>query len=394
MKRIYLDHNATTPPHPDVREAMRRADDDWANPASVHLDGQRARAHLDHARAAVAELVGLHARDVTLTSGGTEANNLVLFSFFVDEPVGGLVVGRIEHPSVLRAAEALERSGVAVGWVETPASGALRPEAFAEQLDAQASGDGPGCSLVSLMAVNHETGVVQPVAEVAELAHAAGALLHVDAVQAVGKVPPELWAAADIVTVAAHKIHGPKGIGAIVTRPDIKLTALLVGGDQERGLRPGSQSPALAAGFACAAERAVDTVAEYGQLFDKRDRFEQRLRELAFEHGIQVLVNGGGPRVAHVSNTSWGGWRGAELCAALDLEGVAVASGAACSAGTAEPSAVVSAMLGPERAASAMRVSMGVTTTDEQLEGALGALERVLARSGSKTEQATPIETT
>jgi cysteine desulfurase len=390
--RVYLDWNATTPPHPDVLEAMQRAaDDGWANPASVHSDGQRARAYLDRARAGVASLVGLHARDVTLTSGGTEANNLVLNSAFADGLPGGLVLGRIEHPSVMRAAETLERRGVSVGWVASPASGALSAEAFAEQLDGLGRHDGPGCRLVSLMAANHETGVLQPVAEVAELAHARGALLHVDVVQAVGKVSPELWAAADIVTVAAHKIRGPKGIGAIVTRPGLKLRPLLMGGAQERGIRPGTQSAALAAGFASAAERAAGMPPRYQALFDKREQFERRARALAKVHHLSVELNGTAARLSHVSNMSWEGWRGAELCAALDLEGIAVSSGAACSAGTAEPSAVITAMLGPLRASSAVRVSLGDETTDEELNRALAALERVLAR---RTEQATSIETT
>jgi cysteine desulfurase len=377
VKSIYLDWNATTPPAAEVVEAMRRASESaWANPASVHRPGQRARAELDGAREAVARLVGGSARDVVLTSGGTEANNLALWHAF--EAGKALVLSALEHPSVVRMAEALAARGARLGWVEPPPSGRLEPAAYRAALEAL---EPERPVLVCVQAVNHETGVVQPVAEVVELARARGALVHVDAVQAVGKLGPGSWAGADTISLAAHKIRGPKGIGALVVRPTVGLTPLLRGGAQERGLRPGTQDAALAAGFAAAASRAIDGPARYAELALLRDRLEQRFVAIGAAAQLEVLQNGTGQRVAHVSNSSWLGLSGPELCAALDLEGVAVSSGAACSAGTAEPSAVIEAMLGRARAASAVRLSIGDDTTATELDEALAVFERVVARA-------------
>ncbi|KYF86984.1 cysteine desulfurase [Sorangium cellulosum] len=395
---IYLDWNATTPPHPEVLAAMQAAAEvGWANPASVHGPGRRARAFIEQAREAVARLTGFDARDVTLTSGGTEANNLALLHAFGDEagaagaagagaagvPApgrlhGALVVSRIEHPSVTRAAEGLAGRGVHVAWVDPEPSGRVAPEAIAAAID-RAAAVAP-VRLVSLQAVNHETGVVQPVAEAAAIVHARGARLHVDAVQAVGRLPPDAWSGADLVSVAAHKIRGPKGIGALAVRPGIRLRPVLLGGAQERGLRPGTQDPVAAAGFAVAARRALGAPARYAALAPLRDRLEAELTQVGRAAGASPVRNGEGARAPHVTNLSWPGWRGDELCAALDLEGVAVSSGAACSAGTAEPSPVLTAMLGPERAASAVRFSIGEDTTEDDLVEAARRVARVLSR--------------
>jgi len=389
---IYLDHNATTPPHPEVLEAMQMAArESWANPASVHRLGQRARAQLDSARRQVADLVGFHPRDVVLTSGGTEANNLALRHPFKDVSDAGLVLSRLEHPSVLRTAEALAHEGVAVAWVEPRAEGDVLIEDFMKcitELDSRAK----RVRLVCLQAVNHETGVVQPVAALAAALEGHDGLLHVDAVQAVGKLDPGAWAGADSVSVAAHKIQGPKGIGALLCRPGIVIHPLLRGGQQERGIRPGTQDPIAAAGFAVAAERAARAQhrSSHQALAPLRDSLEKSLFDLAAELGIAVRRNGTAGRVAHVSNMSWSGWRGPELCAALDLEGVAVASGAACSAGTATPSAVVAAMLGPERAGAAVRISLGEGSTAAQVRLAVAAFGRVLGRASGSGRERTP----
>ncbi|WP_437820446.1 cysteine desulfurase family protein [Sorangium sp. So ce1078] len=415
---IYLDWNATTPPHPEVLAAMQAAAEvAWANPASVHGPGRRARAFIEQAREAVARLTGFDARDVTLTSGGTEANNLALWHAFGDEAAGpgaagagaagageagapaagagataaaaigapssgrlhgALVLSRIEHPSVTRAAEGLAGRGVHVAWVDPEPSGRVAPEAIAAAID-RAAAVAP-VRLVSLQAVNHETGVVQPIAEAAAIVHARGARLHVDAVQAVGRLPPDAWAGADLVSVAAHKIRGPKGIGALAVRPGIRLRPVLLGGAQERGLRPGTQDPLAAAGFAVAARRAIGAPARYAALAPLRDRLEAELTQVGRAAGAAPIRNGDGARAPHVTNLSWPGWRGDELCAALDLEGVAASSGAACSAGTAEPSPVLTAMLGPERAASAVRFSIGEDTTEADVVEAARRVARVLSR--------------
>ncbi len=376
---LYLDWNATSPLHPAVIEAMRAAwEDAWANPASVHGPGRRARAAIDHAREAVAALAGFDARDVVLTSGGTEANNLALHFPFGGAP-GALVLSRLEHPSVIRVAEQLEARGVQLAWIAVDGSGRISPEAVEAALD-RAAEQAP-VRLVTVQAVNHETGVIQPIPEVAAVVHARTLLLHVDAVQAVGKVEPSAWAGADLLSIAAHKIRGPKGIGALCTRPGIKLRPVLAGGAQERGLRPGTQDPAAAAGFAVAAERAREGGPQrQARLGALRDRLESALIQLGAEGGPAPLRNGTGPRVPHVSNLSWLGWRGDELCAALDLEGVAVSSGSACSAGTAEPSPVLRAMLSEARASAAVRVSLGEETHAADVEAVLQRWARVIGR--------------
>jgi cysteine desulfurase len=374
---IYLDWNATTPPHPDVVTAMLEAyASSWANPASVHGLGRRARAHIEAARDAVAALIGMDARDVVLTSGGTEANNLALAHAFASGGGGALVAGRIEHPSVVQTALRLAEGGVAVEWVDPESSGRVDPAAVADALE-RAARTGP-VRLVTLQAVNHETGVIQPVARVADLAHRHGARLHVDAVQAVGRLAAAAWEGADLVTVAAHKIRGPKGIGALATRPGIRIPPLLRGGSQERGARPGTQDPAACAGLAVAAERAMTGPARYAGVAALRDRLEEALLALRTGAGQRPERNGTTERAPHVSNLSWLGWRGDELCAALDLEGVAVSSGSACSAGTPEPSPVVTAMAGAARAASAVRVSLGEETTAAEIDDTLQRWARVI----------------
>jgi cysteine desulfurase len=380
---LYLDWNATTPPHPDVIAAMQAAvADGWANPASLHASGRRARAYVDAAREAVGALLGLSARDVTLTSGGTEANNLALASAFAGHEGGALVTSRIEHPSVVRAAEALAERGAAVEWIPPEPSGCIATAAVEAALDRVAHRG--AVRLVSVQAVNHETGVIQPIAALAAIAHGRGALLHVDAVQAVGKLDSASWAGADLVTMAAHKIRGPKGVGALATRPGLALTPILRGGSQERGVRPGTQDPVACAGLAAAAERARGGAVRYAAIAALRDRLEASLEALGARYGAAPERNGTAPRVPHVTNLSWTGWRGDELCAALDLERVAVSSGAACSAGTSEPSAVITAMLGIERARSAVRVALGDDTNDEVIDGAIAAWDRVLARAAPK----------
>lgn len=375
---IYLDHNATTPPHPSVVEAMREAAErTWANPASVHRAGQAARAVIDDARQAIADLAGGDARDVTLTSGGTEANNLALWQAFADGPgAGALVSSRLEHPSIVAAAESYERRGVVVRWATPDPSGRVTPAAIERALLGV-----DRVAVVTLQAVNHETGVIQAVSEVEELVRARGGRLLVDAVQAAGRLEPSLWRGGDLVTLAGHKMRGPKGIGALVARPGVKLRPLLLGGDQERGIRPGTQDASASAGLATAARRALaGGPARYARLAPLRDLLEARLEAIGVTLGLEVLRNGGEPRAPHVANLSFVGFDGAEICAALDLEGVAVSSGSACNAGTARPSPVIGAMLGRPRARSAVRISLGEETRESEIDAALEAFGRVLRR--------------
>lgn len=370
-REIYLDWNATTPPHPDVVRVMAEAArTGWGNPASVHGAGRRASSLVEDARHAIAELVGRDARDVILTSGGTEANNLALSG------ASALVTSRLEHPSVTRVAEAFEAKGQTVRWLPVGESGRIEPG----HLERALAGLPPG-AVVALAAVNHETGVIQPVREVAMIARAAGATLHVDAVQALGRLPVELVAGADTMSVAAHKLRGPKGIGALVSRPGKLPSPVLLGGSQERGARPGTVDAVAAAGFGLAARLAATGAERYARLGALRDGLERSLGALP--------VNGASaPRAPHVSNFSLPGVRGDELAAALDLEGIRVSSGSACTAGTSEPSKVIEAMLGRERALSALRVSLGELTQTEDIERFLVVFRAVVPRLSKRSSSA------
>lgn len=377
--RVYLDWNATTPPAPEVVAAMQAAlGEAWANPSSVHGFGRAARARVESARESVARLAGSDARDVVLTSGGTEANNLALRSAFADGAAGGragqeavLVTSRLEHPSVTRVAEALESEGRArVRWVDVEPAGTIDLGDLGRALT-----EGP-VRIVAVQAVNAETGVVQPIAEVIAVAKAHGAFVHVDAVQAFGRTE-EVARAADTRSLAAHKMRGPKSMGALVARPGLRLAPLLVGGSQERGLRPGTIDPVAAAGLHAAAERAAKGPTRWQAVAPLRDALEAGL----LQRYPEARVNGRGAlRAPHVTNIAFPGWLGPELVAALDLEGVAVSSGTACSAGTAEPSPVLTAMGDFEAAASSVRFSLGEDTSHEDIDAALAAADRVFAR--------------
>jgi cysteine desulfurase len=374
---VYLDHNATTPPHQEVLEAMTAAQlHGWANPSSLHRAGREARRLLDDARERVAALAAVSDRDVLFTSGGTEANNLGLERPFKDGR-GLLVSSRLEHPSALAYAESLADRGVTVRWVEPSRSGHLDPAVFAAALADRRPGEP---ALVAIHAVHHETGAIQPVREILARAEALGAEVHVDAVQAAGRVDPVLWRGAHTIALAAHKLRGPKGIGAVVSRPGVLVRPILRGGGQERGLRPGTVDPVAAAGFGVAARRALGGPERYAALAPLRDRIERGLIELGQRFSVSIEPTATEPRAPHVSHVLVAGWRGDELVAALDLEGICVSSGSACSAGTAEPSPAIVALVGPDRARGALRVSLGETSSGQDVDALLGAFERALGR--------------
>jgi len=369
--RVYLDWNATAPPLRASLQAMRAAGDEaWGNPASVHAEGRAARRRVEEARAAVAELAGSDPRDVVFTSSATEANNLAIRAAFgrAGAPRGALVTSRLEHPSVVRVAEALAAEGVEVRWAAVLPDGRVDLDDVKRLL--------AGARMVALQAVNAETGVVQPVAEVAPLARAAGAWLHVDAVQAFGRAE-DVARGADSRSLAGHKLRGPKAIGALITRPGLAVAPLLLGGSQERGVRPGTVDPVTASGLAVAARHAQTSPPAWAALAPRRDRLE----DVLLARGALRNVTPGTPRAPHVASLAFPGWNSAELVAALDLEGVAVSGGSACSAGTLEPSPVVTAMHGPARAASTLRIALGETTTDDEITFALAAFAGVLSRS-------------
>ena len=368
--RAYLDWNATAPPHASVLAAMSEASREaWGNPSSVHAEGRAARRWVERAREAVATLAGKDARDVLFTSGGTEANNLAIVSAM--ERPGKLLVSRIEHPSVTRVAERFERDG-RVRWLRVLPSGAVDLDDLRAALD---EGD---VSTLAICAVSAEMGIVQPLDTAIGLAQARGVWVHVDAVQAFGRVQSATILArrADTVSLAAHKMRGPKGIGALAALPGARIVPVLVGGAQERGLRPGTVDAVACAGLCAAVSRAEESAAAYARLAPLRDRLESALIEMGAERNGDAAI-----RAPHIASLAFLGFSGPELVAALDLEGVSVSAGPACSAGTMEPSKSLTMLYGEDRARRTVRLSLGEETTPAEIDFALSVFREVLQRS-------------
>lgn len=345
----YWDWNATTPPHPDVVAGVQQASlQAWANPSSQHQLGRAARASIENVRDLLGARLGTRPRDVLFAGSGTEANNLALR--------GGstIVTSRLEHPSVVRVAEEQEASGGNVHWLPIPSEGCVSPHSVERTLseldEAQVKE-----AVVCVAGVNHETGVVQPVSDISKVVAAFGARLHIDAAQSFGKSEHGELHGRLSFTVVGHKIRGPKGVAALAWRDQIGPAPVLLGGSQERGLRPGTVSTPLVIGLGIAVER-VDP-SRHDSLAVVRDFLENSLKHRATFHGSSV------PRAAHVSNLRIPGWTGERLAAALDVRGICVSTGSACSVGTAQPSAAVTAMLGENAGRGAIRISFGETTT-------------------------------
>jgi len=374
---IYLDHNATTPPAPDVIEAVACAlSAQTGNASSIHLFGQRAKAALDEARTEVASLVGAEPGDVVFTGGGTESDNLALrgvVEAFEGTPRTRIVVGAVEHEAVLNTAKALGRRGAGVTILPVDAEGRVSPAALSEAL-------GPDVALVSIMVANNETGVIQPVAELAALAHAQGAIVHTDAVQAVGKIAVDVRSlGVDLLSLTGHKFGGPKGVGALWVRRGTRLAAVMTGGRQERNRRAGTENVPSIVGLGVAARLARTRLAENARLVGElRDRLERGI----LERVPGSLVNGGGAaRVPNTTNVSFERVEAESLLIALDLEGIAVSTGSACSSGTLEPSHVLRAMgLPPRRVQGSLRFSLAPSTTAQEIERVLEVLPRVVDR--------------
>jgi len=372
--RVYLDHNATTPVDPRVLDAMLPfLREQYGNPSSLHWFGQRARAAVEEARASVATLVGAEPADVVFTASGSESDNMALrgVAARAKDPRRGVVVSAIEHHAVLNTAKALREDGVPVAMARVAASGIVDLDDLAAKVD-------DATVLVSLMLGNNETGVVQPVAEAARLARERGALVHCDAVQAAGKVEVDARAlGVDLLTLSAHKICGPKGVGCLCVRRGTPMAPLVRGGSQERNRRAGTENVAGIVGFGVAARLAAEGLeAEAARLAALRDRLEARLLALA-----GAARNGSGPRLPNTANVSFAGAEAEGLLIALDLEGVAVSTGAACAAGAVEPSHVLRAMgFPPERVQSSLRLSLGRSTTEADVDRAADAIATVLGR--------------
>ena len=374
---VYLDYNATAPILPAAKERMTAALEALpGNASSPHRFGQAARAALEADRARLASLLGFGRREVTFTSGGSEGNNLLLcWPGWSGEPAH-VITSPIEHPSVLRACEWLVSRGVAVSYLPVSAQGVAEVEALPELLR-------PETRLVSLMAANNETGVVQPLERLAalvkELRPDGSVMVHSDAVQAFGRVPLSLteWGL-DAVTLASHKIGGPKGIGAVALREGRVVSPLILGGKQERGLRAGTESVFLAEGFLAAAEWVWERFEqEAARLTDLRERLA---RHLAGCEGF-FLNGAGAPRLPNTLNLGFEGISAESLVVALDLAGVAISTGSACQSGAVEPSHVLRAMGLPEpRVRGAVRVSLGHDTTEAAVDRCAETMLREVAR--------------
>jgi cysteine desulfurase len=373
---VYFDYNASTPLRPEVAAALAAA---WrsgepSNPSSVHGAGRAARARLDAARLRVARVLGCEPQEVVFTGSGTEADALAVKGSWLAraEPRRTRVVtSSIEHPAVLYAARQLKALGAEVTEVPPGPGGEVPAEALCAAL-------GPEVALVSLMWANNETGVLQPVAEVARAAQAAGVLFHTDAVQAAGKVDVSLRAVpADLLSLSGHKVGGPPGIGALLVRRGVKLEALSPG-HQEAGRRAGTPSVPLAEAFALALELSKAGLAETApRVAALRDRLEQAVQ--AQLPGVEV--NGRAPRVPNTTNLRFAGVEAETLLIALDLEGIAVSTGAACASGTLQASHVLTAMgLSGREARSSLRLSLGPASTEAEVNTTVEALIRHVTR--------------
>jgi len=368
---IYFDHNATTPLHPDVFEAMRP----WlmsrhANASSLHRGGREARAAVDEAREQVAQLVGAHPSQIVFTAGGTEADNMALKGIAGTTRPARLLISPIEHPAVTDAATALAASGWQVDTVAVDGDGRIDLADLERQL---ADGD---VALVSIMAANNETGVIQDMPAIADIVRAANVWLHTDAVQAVGKYGFDFArSGAHCASLSAHKIQGPKGVGALVADKHLDMAPLLHGGGHEQGLRSGSYNVAGIVGFGAAAAR----LSEY------RGAEIEHMRKLRtmLETGLDTMpgitrFSTGAERLANTCQFAVAGYDGEGLLMLLDREDIAVSSGSACAAGSGEPSPVLLAMgVDPAVARGAIRVSLGPENTAEEVEQFLKVLGRL-----------------
>ncbi len=358
-ERIYLDHNATSPLREGVREAVLAALDTCGNPSSIHAEGRAARGLIEAAREKVARLVGARAEDVIFTSGGTEANALALAPQRGD---WSCHLSGIEHPSVLAGGRFPQDS---IAAIPATADCVIDLEKLAAALaNSQMKGRRP---FVSLMAANNETGAIQPVAEAATMVHEAGGLLHSDAVQAAGKVPFDLASSgADMISLSAHKFGGPKGVGALVLRQGVTVEPLIKGGGQERRRRAGTENVSGIVGFGVAAEFASAGLGKAAEIGKLRDELEARALSIAPD---RIVFSANVARLPNTSAFAVPGTKAETLLIGLDLAGIAVSSGSACSSGKVEASHVLKAMgIAPELARSALRVSLGPDTTKVQID--------------------------
>ncbi len=376
MQRFYFDHNATTPIDPEVLEAaVSCLGQVYGNASSIHYFGQTAKQRLEQARRQIASLMGCAPAELIFTSGGTEADNMAVLGAAraaAGRPSRHVITSPIEHPAVLAGCRQLEREGVAVTCLRIGAAGVVNPDDVRRALR-------PDTVLVSIMHANNELGTVQPIAEIARITREAGVPLHVDGVQALGKIPVDVASlGADLYSVSGHKLYAPKGVGALYVRKGTRLAPIAFGGHHERDRRPGTENVPAAAAFGVAAELAAHSLAaETERLGNLRDRLEEAVLNRLPGTGI----NGSRwNRTANTSNLYFDGLDGEALVIALDLRGFAVSTGAACSSGALTPSHVLTAIgLTPERARASMRFSLGRSNTAAQVDALVEALDASVA---------------
>ena len=374
MDRIYLDHNATTPVDPRVLEAMLPAlREGFGNASSLHWFGQQARAALDEARAQIAGLIGANPAEIVFTSSGTEADNLAVrgAAGIARPPRRGIVYSAMEHHAVMNTAKSLGEEGCPVASVRATADGVVDLDDLASKVD-------DTTALVAVMLANNETGVIQPLGEVVRIAHAHGALVHCDAVQAAGKMKIDVRALdVDLLALSGHKIYAPKGVGVLYVKRGTRLRPFVRGGSQERNRRAGTENiPGIVGMGRAAAIAREELAAESARVGALRDRLEARLLAMP-----GTRRNGDGPRVPNTTNVSFAGIEAESLLMALDLAGVAVSTGAACAAGAVEPSHVLRAMGIPlERVQGSVRFSLGRATGERDVDRAAETVATAVAK--------------
>jgi cysteine desulfurase len=370
VQHFYFDHNATTPVAPEVLETLVAClGQVYGNASSIHHFGQSAKQRLEAARRQVAALINASAPEIVFTSGGTEADNLAIFGVTraAVRPSKHVITCAIEHPAVLSPAKQLGEEGVDVTCLRVGSNGIVNPDDVRRALR-------PETVLVSIMHANNELGTLQPVAEIARIAHEAGAALHVDGVQALGKTPVDVQAlGADLYTVSGHKLYAPKGVGALYVRKGTRMAPISYGGHHERDRRPGTENVPGIAAFGAAAELAGRKL---GEDTERLGMLRDRLENAVLERIPGTGVNGSRwNRVANTSNLYFDGIDGEAMVIALDLRGFAVSTGAACSSGALSPSHVLKAIgLSDDRARASMRFSLGRANTVEQVDALIEAI--------------------
>ncbi|GBD97400.1 MAG TPA: aminotransferase class V-fold PLP-dependent enzyme [Nitrospirae bacterium] len=377
-KRIYLDHNATTPLDPEVCEAMLSCmESNYGNPSSIYSEGKNAGILIESARRSVAQMLNCTARRIVFTGGGSEANNLVLkgIAFGEKNKRDHIITSSIEHPSVLAACAWLEKYGFQITRLDVDETGTLNPGELESAIN------GKTC-LVSIMLANNETGSLQPVAEMARICRQRGVLFHTDATQAAGKIPLDVGElGVDLLTLSGHKLYGPKGVGALYVRKGVRLEPLIHGGKQEGSLRAGTENSIGIAGLGKAAELAIQRLPEMKRIRALRDKLEKGIRELFPEAGLNGKES---ERLPNTLNICLPGLRGESIVMAMDQKGIALSSGSACRSGSPKPSHALLAMgLSEEEAHCSIRLSLGLQNTEEEIERTVSIFKQVIKEAGS-----------